>query len=159
MRIYYDKATGNVVQETGERSGDVIETTIEQDFLTYRALAERMPDTVGMIQLEYGDYAEDFQRGRLTRIDLKTEDLLFTYPENPGQEPEPPKLSLEAKVLQLRTDLTARLEASEAETTALQLALAESNEALTASKAETTATQLALAEIYEQFVTLQGGES
>jgi hypothetical protein len=144
-RIYYDKTTGDVVQETGERFGIVIEKTVEQDFLTYRALAERVPDTVGMIQLEYGAYAEDFQRGRLMRIDTETEGLLFWYPE-PGAtpEPEPAKLSVEAKIIRLEAELTALKAAAESDKTALQLALAETNEQ---QLIDQTATQVGLAEL------------
>jgi hypothetical protein len=59
-RIYYDKMTGNVIVDTGERSGCVVETTVEQDFQTYTALVERVPETVDWIQLEYGQFAQDF---------------------------------------------------------------------------------------------------
>lgn len=59
-KIYYDKATGNVYVDTGERSGDVVETTQEQDFATYVALHGIDPVTVGVIQLEFGQYADKF---------------------------------------------------------------------------------------------------
>ncbi len=59
-RIYYDQTTGNVILDTGERSGSVIETTVDQDFEIYKALKERIRETVGIIELEYGQYAEDF---------------------------------------------------------------------------------------------------
>lgn len=94
MKIYYDKLTGNVIVNTGERSGYVVETTIEQDFATYSALLERVPETVGMIKLEYGAYAADYEEGGfITRIDLETMEPLFSYadpidPETP-QEPRP----------------------------------------------------------------------
>lgn len=29
-RIYYDKSSGNIIVDTGERSGAVVETTIER---------------------------------------------------------------------------------------------------------------------------------
>ena len=59
-RIYYELATGNVIVDTGERQGAVVPTTIEQDFTTYAALAQRVPETVGVLELEFGQYAEDF---------------------------------------------------------------------------------------------------
>ncbi|MGO4786772.1 hypothetical protein AB4124_04920 [Paenibacillus sp. 2KB_20] len=94
-RLYYLKATGEVIQDTGERTGWVVETTLEQDFETYRSLHERVPETVGMIQLEYGAYAEDYaQGGVITRIDLGTLKPLFNYPDptdpETPQEPQPP---------------------------------------------------------------------
>lgn len=61
-RIYYDKATGNVIQDIVERSGDVTETTVEQDFESYVVLSERVPETVGYIELEHGLYAADLNQ-------------------------------------------------------------------------------------------------
>jgi len=156
-RVYYDKATGNVIQFTGTMTGDVRVPTVELDFHSYKSLAERVPETVGVILLEYGDYEEDFTRGDPVRIDLETEGILFHYPAEPGEEPGPPTLPIEAKLIQFRNALTARLEAAEAETTGLQLAVAESYEGLLVGQEETTATQLAITEIYEQLVALQGG--
>ena len=110
-RIYYDKATGNIILDTGERSGDVVETAVEQDFAAYAALAERVPDTVGHVQLQYGEYAQDFMEGRLNRIDLNTLQPVFSYPDpsNPEQ-PLTPQTPLSAQVSELRqavNDLTA----------------------------------------------------
>lgn len=59
-KIYYEKTTGNVLLDTGERSGSVVETTPEQDSETYVALSERVPETVGAIQLAYGQYTDKF---------------------------------------------------------------------------------------------------
>lgn len=59
-KIYYDLSTGNVIQEIGEREGSVVETTLDQDFQSYASLNERVKDTVGVIQLTYGQYADKF---------------------------------------------------------------------------------------------------
>ena len=59
-KIYYDLATGNVIQEIGEREGSVVETTLDQDFESYASLTERVKDTIGVIQLEYGQYRDKF---------------------------------------------------------------------------------------------------
>ena len=59
-KIYYELVTGNIIQETSERQGSVIETTQEQDFQTYISLSERVPSSVGVIQLTYGQYADKF---------------------------------------------------------------------------------------------------
>jgi len=106
-RIYYDKATGNVILDSGERSGNVIETTIEQDFAAYAALTERVPDSVGHIQLDYGQYAQDFIEGRLDRIDLEMLTLVFSYPDpaQPGGTITPPK-PLTVQVAELEQKLT-----------------------------------------------------
>ncbi len=90
-KIYYEKATGNVLVDTGERQGSVIETTQEQDFETYQALAERVPETVGYIQLEYGEYAQDFAQCNGYKINPGTKELEFSYPDpnEPGEPQEP----------------------------------------------------------------------
>ena len=59
-KIYYDLATGNMIQEIGEREGSVVETTQEQDFQSYVELSQKVPETVGVIQLAYGQYADKF---------------------------------------------------------------------------------------------------
>lgn len=75
-KIYYDKATGNVLVDTGERSGNVVETTIVQDFAVYVALVERVPETVGVLQLQYGEHAENFERYSY-RINPTTEAIIW----------------------------------------------------------------------------------
>lgn len=90
-RIYYELSTGNIVFDTGEKSGDVVETTIEQDFETYVALQERVRSTIGVIQLEYGQYAEDFMQCNGYSVDVSGEEpvLLFSYPD-PEDPADPP---------------------------------------------------------------------
>jgi hypothetical protein len=111
-RIFYDKATGNVIVDTGERSGDVVETTQEQDFASYVALAERVPETVGMLQLEYAQYAQDFMECSGYRVDITGDEpkLLFSYPDETGTGAEPQEpvyqapLSDQVKTLQETVD-------------------------------------------------------
>lgn len=57
--VYYDLATENVIQDTGERSGAVVETTKEQDFLTYSTLQGIDPASVGVLEFEYGYRSEE----------------------------------------------------------------------------------------------------
>jgi hypothetical protein len=85
-KIYYDKATGNVIVDTGEMMGAVVETTVDKDFETYQALKERVRDTVGVIQLEYGQYAADFAQCNGYRVNPETLELEFSYPD-PNQNP------------------------------------------------------------------------
>ncbi|MED5050671.1 hypothetical protein P9850_02140 [Anoxybacillus rupiensis] len=88
-KIYYDKATGNVIVDTGEMMGAVVETTVDQDFETYQALKERVRDTVGVIQLEFGQYAQDFAECNGYRVNPETLELEFSYPDPNATEPEP----------------------------------------------------------------------
>jgi hypothetical protein len=91
-RIYFDKQTGNVIVNTGERTGNVVETTLEQDFITYKALKEREPESVGCIEFEYGQYLTDFNTCTGYHVNLEDRSLQFSYPEpvdpdNPPAEP------------------------------------------------------------------------
>lgn len=111
-RIYYDKATGNVILDTGERSGSVVETTIEQDFAAYVALAERVPETVGWIQLEYGQFSQDFASCSGYAVDVSgpEPELVFSYtdPEDPEAPPvyQKPLSEEVAEVKQAIAELT-----------------------------------------------------
>lgn len=89
-RIYFEKSTGNVIIDTGERSGNVVETTIDHDFSVYAALAARVPETVGVLELEYGQYARDFAACNGYRVDIESDppQLLFSYPD--PKDPEAP---------------------------------------------------------------------
>lgn len=89
-KIYYDKVTGNVLIDTGELSGYVRETTREEDFITYKALADRVPETVDMIQLEFGKYRGDFAECNGYRVNPITLELEFSYPDPGDSEPQEP---------------------------------------------------------------------
>lgn len=135
MKIYYELATGNVILNTGERTGSVVPTTREQDFESFRALKERVPETVGVIELEYGQHRQDFTTASGYRVNPETEELEFAFdPVEGGGEPvyqEP----LTKRVATLETDnagLTlelvqtqARLDKAEADSAALFLSLVE----------------------------------
>lgn len=87
-KVYFDKATGTVIVETGERSGDVINTTIEQDFQIFASLAERTPSSVGVIQLSFGELRDEFMMATSYKVNLVTGNIDFTYePGNPGPQP------------------------------------------------------------------------
>ncbi|MDQ0195811.1 hypothetical protein [Paenibacillus wynnii] len=140
--IYFDKEVGIIIQDTGERSGNVVETTLDQDFEVYVNLAERVRNTVDVIELEYGDYAQDFQTGQLKGIDPVTKELLFSYPDpqTPG-EVTPPQPALSEKVKTLESDVLNT-----------QMAFADTFEQLLSAQAETTSMQLALVDVYEQLL-------
>ncbi|MCX8045263.1 MAG: hypothetical protein N3A70_00065 [Anoxybacillus gonensis] len=89
-KIYYDKETGNVILDTGEMMGNVVGTTIDQDFEIYAALKERVRDTVGVIQLEFGQYAQDFAECSGYRVNPQTLELEFSYPDPNATEPQEP---------------------------------------------------------------------
>lgn len=89
-RIYYDVATGNVIVDTGERQGFVKPTTVEQDIQAYKALSERNRETFDYIELEYGQYAQDFAECNGYRVNPETKQLEFSYPDPNEPEPQEP---------------------------------------------------------------------
>lgn len=81
-KIYYELSTGNVVLVTEEKHGiNAVNTTKEQDFQLYSPLQVRNPDTIGVIQLEYGQNAAEFQSARSVHVNPETKELQFEYPE------------------------------------------------------------------------------
>lgn len=80
-RIYYDKITGDILAYVGERSGNVVETSIEDDIFTYKILSERNRQSFDYIQLEYGKYRQDFLECNGYRINPETLELEFSYPD------------------------------------------------------------------------------
>ena len=109
-RIYYDLVTGNVIQDTGERRGSVIATTIESEIATFTALTERNRDTFGVIELEYGQYTQDFAECHGYRVNPETKELEFSYPDPNEEEPQEPvyqkPLSEQVDELESRTSAT-----------------------------------------------------
>lgn len=88
-KIYYDKNTGNVIMDTGEHSGYVTPTTVEDDINSYSILKERTKENLGVIHLEYGEYSEDFSISKGVRVNLETLSLEFLYFEE-NEEPATP---------------------------------------------------------------------
>ncbi|MNW27577.1 hypothetical protein D3C74_43760 [compost metagenome] len=86
-RVFYRKATGEVVFLRTELSGSVKESSIEEDFEFYPQLQGYDSGKVGMLQLEYGQYADDFARAASYYVNPETGKLMFNYRDDTGQEP------------------------------------------------------------------------
>lgn len=116
-KIYFSKETGVPIVVTAEIFTGGVETTTEQDFKEYAALAERVPETVGMIQLEYGQYAQDFAECNGYRVNPETGEIEFSYPDDPNipgnQEPvyQQPLTTQVTELKQAIADLTMTLAA------------------------------------------------
>ncbi|EJW16269.1 hypothetical protein M5X00_22875 [Paenibacillus alvei] len=89
-RIYFDIATGSVLVDTGERSGYVMETTLDYDISVYKALNERMRESFDYTELEYEQNAKDFAACNGYRINPSTKQLEFSYPDPNQPESEKP---------------------------------------------------------------------
>jgi hypothetical protein len=161
MKIYFEKATGNVVVNTGEQVGRlVVETTEDQDFATYKALAERVRDTIGVVKLKYGQFRREFAECNGYRVNPDTEDLEFIYPgEVPADvlikriemvEGENAKTVQELEQTNKKlVETLERLDQTETQLQEAQLALTENYEELQTAKQEAADAQLALTELYE----------
>ncbi|QOY37986.1 hypothetical protein AWH56_010705 [Anaerobacillus isosaccharinicus] len=88
-KIYYEKETGNVILDTGERMGSAIPTTVEQDFNTFVEIKNRVPETIDVIELPYGMYADDFRISNGYRVNVETKEIEFSYPDPNELEREP----------------------------------------------------------------------
>lgn len=109
-RIYYDKLTGNVIIDTGEREGLVLTKTIEQEVTTFNELSIRNRDSFGVIELPYGAYKQDFVESRGNyRVNPETGSLEFSYPDpNNPEEPQPFSPPLSDEVIRLTNENKAQ---------------------------------------------------
>jgi len=109
-KIYFDAQTGNVLINTGQRQANVIPTTVEQDVAVYTVLSERNRESFDYIELEYGQYAQDFVECKGYRINPDTKQIEFSYPDPNEVEPSEPvyqvPLSEEVEQLKERQDAT-----------------------------------------------------
>ncbi|OMF48716.1 hypothetical protein [Paenibacillus peoriae] len=102
-RIFYRKTTGEVLLIRGEAQGDVIESTIDDDFGFYPEIKALDRDQVGVLQLEYGKHTEDFALATAHRVDPSTHTMLFTFPTDKPEEPVPvPQKPLSDQVAELK---------------------------------------------------------
>ncbi|GAB6927037.1 hypothetical protein JCM10914A_10200 [Paenibacillus sp. JCM 10914] len=104
-KLYYQPSTGNVVFTRGEMTGHVIESTKEQDFASYSKLADYNPNTIGVVQLEHGQYAEEFAACNGYRVNPGTGEIQFLYPDlNDPEEPPTFRKPLSIEVDELRQE-------------------------------------------------------
>ena len=75
-RFYYD-SNGHIFFETNVYG----ETTIEQEIATFKPLSERNRDTFDVLEIPFGQYAEDFAQCNGYRVNPETLELEFSYPD------------------------------------------------------------------------------
>lgn len=98
-RIYYEKSTGNVILRTPEVSGGR-QSTVEEDFVSFTELNQRIPETIGMIQFGYKQHEQDFSVSVPTQV--VNGQVLWTLLDAPaGSEPLPQK-SLTEQITELK---------------------------------------------------------
>lgn len=108
-RIYYDLLNGAVLQITDERQGDdVTADTVDDDFQRYVHLSERTRESVGIIELEFGQYRDEFFNNSGFSVDVATQEIKFnmTTPQD-----LPDQKSLYERVQGLDETMRAQAEA------------------------------------------------
>ena len=79
-KIYYELTTGNVVLTIPERHNEnAVNTTIEQDFIMFDVLQARNPSLIGVKQMEYREFQNDFDMANSFMIDVTNDRVLFQY--------------------------------------------------------------------------------
>lgn len=108
-RIYYDNSSGLVIFRIPDQSYDfdVIPQSVERDIESFKVLSERNRDTFDVIELEYGQYAQDFAESNGYRVNLETRQLEFSYPDpNQPEVEQPHQAPLSEQVQQLQQENT-----------------------------------------------------
>lgn len=84
-RVYFDIKTGEVIFNTGERSGAVVPLTPQEEIPLYKVLADRVEGTYSWIDFTFGAHSEEESIGGIiSRIDLLTKKPIFKYPDLTG---------------------------------------------------------------------------
>lgn len=74
-KVYYDGDTGEIILMTNEMTGDVIETTVEQDCQLYPQLQEVR--NLKVKRLYFGQHINEFKAGKQGKLNQLTNQLEF----------------------------------------------------------------------------------
>lgn len=104
--IFYDKGTGQVLVTTPSQEGSSVYENPEDLIPLYPELKGRERSSFDVIQLEYGQYDEDFSSAIKWEVDRSTLSLVFRYhdPNNP-EEPQPLRKPLTEEVDELNSTI------------------------------------------------------
>lgn len=78
-KIYYDMETGNVLVRTFPVAYGGVETTIEQDIVSFKVLSERNRETFDVLNLPYGYFTDEFSKATSFRVNPTTKEIEFNY--------------------------------------------------------------------------------
>lgn len=76
-KIYYEKTNGVIIWDKGEMTGDVQETTLEEDKIAMPILGLIPEDQLGIKQLAYGELADQFITCNGYKINPSTGEVQF----------------------------------------------------------------------------------
>lgn len=95
-KIYYLKSNGNIIIESGDMMGCVVETSFNEDYNNYTDLSKYAKDSIGCLKLEYGELGKLLEEHKANsfKVDISSNPhkLVFEWIDyDTGKPGEPPK--------------------------------------------------------------------
>nr|DAF47283.1 MAG TPA: hypothetical protein [Siphoviridae sp. ctb3910] len=95
-KIYYLKSNGNIIIESGDMMGCVVETSFDEDYNNYTDLSKYAKDSIGCIKLEYGELGKLLEEHKANsfKVDISSQPhkLVFEWIDyDTGEPAKPPK--------------------------------------------------------------------
>lgn len=95
-KIYYLISNGNVILDTGDMMGCVVETSFDEDYNNYTDLSKYAKDSIGCLKLEYGELGKLLadHKANSFKVDVSSSPhkLVFEWIDyDTGEPAEPPK--------------------------------------------------------------------
>nr|DAR39528.1 MAG TPA: hypothetical protein [Caudoviricetes sp.] len=98
-KIYYLISNGNVILNTGDMMGCVVETSFDEDYNNYTDLSKYAKDSIGCIKLEYGELGKLLEEHKANsfKVDVSSSPhkLVFEWIDYDTGEPAPPPKTME----------------------------------------------------------------
>jgi hypothetical protein len=80
-KIYFKKATGEILYDTGEKQGDVVATSFNDDYAAIPQLKQLAKTEIDFIALEFGERRDEFQNiGKMTVDTAKKTLMIYQKP-------------------------------------------------------------------------------
>ena len=95
-KIYYLKSNGNIIIETGDMMGCVVDTSFNEDYSNYTDLSKYAKESIGCLKLEYGELGKLLadHKANSFKVDVSSSPhkLVFEWIDyDTGQPGESPK--------------------------------------------------------------------
>ena len=95
-KIYYLISNGNVILDTGDMMGCVVETSFDEDYNNYTDLSKYAKDSISCIKLEYGELGKLLEEHKANsfKVDISSQPhkLIFEWIDyDTGEPAKPPK--------------------------------------------------------------------
>lgn len=154
QRIYFLKNNGNVIYITGEMTGWITPTTIDEDFGNYSALKEYNREVVGVIEFKYGELRQLMSDNNADSVTVDVSDVdnpTLIYHEQPPIVENKEKISEKTQPIKTLDEIIdEKIKEVKAE---LSTAITEIIENTEATKVELST---AITEVIEMMTTKEG---